>query len=646
MLAPSDDIPLPPGDPDGSASRTLLGALGNGVLFVLAVDPEVAFGDDASTDPVCFFSGDTLTELPNGLGLSWRHDAETTWFRPRPDQFLVQDQRLLLADGVAVREAVVTDDTGRETRWSEARFVSLSHAGVVLLRWELTPRNWSGPILVRSRLDLRAQRRTWHPAWAHGGEPLDVQNLLPDDGLAACVTGPQGRQLRVDVTLRLAGGPSRQAGRGIDPEGSYQQRHIDMAEGETVCIDVALTVSDDVAAMTPAPGFEQERERQRAAWQSLWARVPLGIAAAPETERACRFAAFQLLQALSPLSVGRDVGLPAWSPPDGAPGRQAWDEVLALPFFSHHLPALGREVLQHRARRTHPGVDRAWLAAAPIAAWRHHLVTHDTTLLAAVTAPLIVDCARGWAACDDAACGLSAAWTLRCAVRLADHLEPAAWARLRALSGVEPDELAAWDARSRRLPVAWQDGVLTLPDDDGLDAVLLLHLLGRDALTDLLAHLGQAPAADWYERTALWHAARHPAGGVAGIACAGALAAVDADASWSRFTRALHAPLAGDAHLDAGLSLGAMGGAWDVLQRHYLGLWPGLDGLHVRPNPPAALDGVTARLGVAGRWLEVSLDGPVLSLQLDAGAAAPLALHLPDGERVVAAGERVSVVCR
>lgn len=645
MPTPTDDVPLPPGDPDGTASRTLLGALGNGVLFVLAVDPETAFGDDAPVGPACFFAAGALIELPNGLGLSWRHGDDTPWFRPRPDQYLAQSHRLRLPDGVALREAVVEDDQGRETRWTETRFVSLSHAGVVMLRWELTPQNWSGAILVRSQLDLRSADRTPHPAWAHGGEPHDVQNLLPDDGLAARVTGPAGQALRVDVVLRTSGAPCVQAGRGLGRDVSYQQRRVDLTAGETVNIDVVMTVSDDLAVALPAPGFEQELERQRAAWQSLWQRVPLAVVGDAPTERAFRLAAFHLLQAVSPLSVGRDVGLPAWSAPEGIPGHEAWDEALALPFYSLHLPALARELLQHRARRLGPDVPRAWRSAAPMAAWRHHLATGDAALLGAVTGPMIVACARWWSAQHAGEGGLLAAWVLRCAARLSAHLPPAGWARLRTLSGIDSDEVAGWETLSRALPVPWVDGdVLALPSGDAIDTTTLMHLLGPRELGDLLDHMGQTPSAGWYARTACHHVAER-SDGLSGIACAGALAPSDPAASWAHFTRVMHAPLVGGAGLDAGLSFGAMGGAWDVLLRHYLGLSPHPDGLHVAPSPPQALDGVALRLHVAGQWLQVLLEGPRLVLQLEAGGG-PLTVFHEGAERVIAPGAAWSIDCR
>ena len=106
---PADEVTIAPGDRAGVASRTLSFGLGNGVLFVLAVDPEVAFGHEGASDPVCFFAGGRLIDLPNGLALSWRHDGESAWFRPRGDQFLRCEHRLLLSEGVAVREALVED---------------------------------------------------------------------------------------------------------------------------------------------------------------------------------------------------------------------------------------------------------------------------------------------------------------------------------------------------------------------------------------------------------------------------------------------------------------------------------------------------------------------------------------------------------
>jgi len=599
------------------------------VLFVLAVDPEVAFDHDATTpDPGCFFVAGRLIDLPNGLALSWRHDGESGWFRPRSDQFLRYEHRLLLSQGVTERDALVQDDAGRQTRWRETRVVSLAHAHVALLRWELTPQNWSGPIVVRSVLDLRAQRHAEHPAWAHGGEPNDVHDLLPADGLAARVTGPGAdRALRVEVALRTSGAPCRQAGRAHDHDRSYQQRRVELPPDSTVCIDLGMAVVDAAAPPAAVPGFDQELERHRAAWQGLWSRVQATWPQDMPLERACRFNAFHLLQAVSPLSVGHDVGLPAWSASDGGADDEVWDETLALPFYSLHLPALGRELLHHRARRLKAPSARPWHRVAPFTAWAHHLATRDRTLLEHASGEVLIAAARYWAEKTPAEGSLVAAWVLRCAAGLSAHVDEAAWARLCERVRLQPGEPARWHDLSRSVPVPWQDdSVLVVP---GGDTLTLLHLLGKVGAADLMAHMGCRPAAEWYERTVRYHAARQPETAISRVICAGALATVDAAASWAHFHAAVHAPLNAHAMLDAGLPFGAMGGVWDVLQRHYLGIEPDVDGLNLRPHPPPALDHVTVRVCLAGQWVSVRLKGPDLTVRTFRGAP-PLRVRFGD----------------
>ena len=526
--------------------------------------------------------------------------------------------------------------------------MSLAHAHIVLLRWELTPQNWSGPIVVRSLLDLRAQRKGSHPAWAHGGEPHDVHDLLPDDGLAARVTGPgAGQALRVDVALRTAGAPCRQAGRAHDHDQSYQQRRVELPPEATVSIDVAMTVVDAGVAPASVPGFDAELERHRAAWQGLWSRVQVSMPQDAPLERACRFNAFHLLQAVSPLSVGRDVGLPAWSAPDGAPGHEAWDETMALPFYSLHLPALARELLHHRARRLKPESPRPWHGAGPLAAWQHHLATRDRTLLEHASGNLLVAAARCWAQRDPAERSLVAAWSLRCAAGLPEHLGDAAWSRLADRCQLEAHEPDDWAALGAGVAVPWSgDGVLTVPGGDGADTLTLLHLLGEEGATDLITHLGSPPPAGWYARTVHHHLARSgPATAVSRVVRAGALAAVDPAASWAHFHAAANAPLNERPKLDDGLSFGAMGGIWDVLLRHYLGIHPGADGLHLRPRPPAALDRVTVRVCLGGHWVGVRLQGNDLTLHTSAGSP-PLSVRFRDQKREMAPEATWSVRCR
>ncbi len=135
---------------------------------------------------------------------------------------------------------------------------------------------------------------------------------------------------------------------------------------------------------------DRDRRRRRRAGVSAWfrartgappRRVAVGVGAGlPGCDR-CRAAPGAAVQRVPPAAGG--VAASRWGATwacrcgrrrVGARASEAWDEALALPFYSLHLPALAREVIHHRARRLTAETPRAWSAGRvrPVAASPGH----------------------------------------------------------------------------------------------------------------------------------------------------------------------------------------------------------------------------------------------------------------------------------
>lgn len=268
---------------------------------------------------------------------------------------------------------------------------------------------------------------------------------------------------------------------------------------------------------------------------------------------------------------------------------------------------------------------------------------------------------------DNAYTNLLAAWTLECAGRVLELLSPDHARVLCERLGLEPGEPAGWAAISANLYLPFrEDGVLDqfsgfgdllpappewLKDHEGprldwwleargdscnryqlskqADTLMALHLLPPAELQRLLDRLGYR-LDDVAERKTLdYHLARlsHESS-LSKTVCAGALTSYDSQASWTFFSDSLDTDLgaAADSGAREGIHLAAMAGALDVLQRHYLGIWPTPDGLRVQPAPPAALPATRLQLLYRGRLLQVSWEPPRLSVRLADPEAAPVKL--------------------
>jgi trehalose/maltose hydrolase-like predicted phosphorylase len=280
---------------------------------------------------------------------------------------------------------------------------------------------------------------------------------------------------------------------------------------------------------------------------------------------------------------------------------------------------------------------------------------------------------------DNAYTNVMAAVTLRRACDVLDHLAPdrrEALCRSLVLGAAEPDR---WKAIAKRLRVPiLPDGVIgqfegfdrLRPFDreafarqhpgrrtdrqlealgDSADAyqvckqadtLMLFYLFSPDALLAQLASMDYRMDVAALRRTVDYYLARltHESS-LSRVVCAGALAELDPRASWSFFERALFIDFdpQNSAGAEEGLHLGTMAGTLDVLQRHYFGVRPRLDGLELKPNLPCSLGPVRMRLPVRQSRLTLDWNGDRLRVFTD----VPLLIVAEDRTELLHPGQEL-----
>lgn len=178
------------------------------------------------------------------------------------------------------------------------------------------------------------------------------------------------------------------------------------------------------------------------------------------------------------------------------------------------------------------------------------------------------------------------------------------------------------------------------------DAFMLLHLLPGGELDKVLGRMGYRLSADQLRHTAAWYLActTHDSS-LSRIVWAGALARLDPGTSWHLFQGVIHPeldPSSASAAAD-GVHLGAMGGIYDVLQRHYLGFRVREDAILLDPAPPAALGRVRLDLRCRFGTFRLAWSGSTLTLRSDTANRTAVAVIHPRGAALLPAGEQVSI---
>ena len=110
-------------------------------------------------------------------------------------------------------------------------------------------------------------------------------------------------------------------------------------------------------AIARAGRFDAVMAEHVVAWKHLWRRFdvhmqPAGPAFKLNVPMLLRLNMFHLLQAVSPNSIGLDIGVPArgWTG-EAYQGHIFWDELFIFPFLNYRMPEITRSLLLYRYRR-------------------------------------------------------------------------------------------------------------------------------------------------------------------------------------------------------------------------------------------------------------------------------------------------------
>lgn len=404
-----------------------------------------------------------LVNLPNWLALRFRI-ADEDWFDERTVKIVSYRQELDLRRGMLFRTISFTDSQARRTTLKERRLVSMSDMHMAALELSLTAENWSAKVTLRSAIDGRVVNA--------GAKLYRKFNNKHVESLAREVVGTDAvymlvRTCQSDIhvaqaarTRAFVDGQLREGPRLTVEHAEYmaQEFVVDLREGETLAVEklASFYTSRDHAisecglaarkAIARAGRFDALMAEHVLAWKHLWRRFdvhmqPAGPGFKLNVPMLLRLNMFHLLQAVSPNSIGLDIGVPArgWTG-EAYQGHIFWDELFIFPFINYRMPEITRSLLLYRYRRLgearaaarsagfqgamfpwQSGSDgqeetqevnlnprsQRWLpdnsflqrhvgSAIAYNVWQYFQVTHDIEFLQAHGAELILEIARFW----------------------------------------------------------------------------------------------------------------------------------------------------------------------------------------------------------------------------------------------------------
>ena len=405
-----------------------------------------------------------LVNFPNWLALAFQV-ADGEWFDVRTVNILAYRQEFDLRRDMLFRTIRFEDNEGRRTTLQERRLVSMHDMHLAALELTLIGENWSAGVTVRSGIDGRVINQGAKLYCEFNNRHLDAftREVVAEDSVFLGVGTNQSNihMAQSARTRAFVNGERCNNVRRVIEESSYigQELVIDLQQGQTLVLEKIATLytSRDPAisecrlaarkALARAGRFDEVMARHVMAWKHLWRRFdmhlePVRQAFKLNVPMLLRLNMMHLLQAVSPNSIGLDIGVPArgWTG-EAYQGHIFWDELFIFPFLNYRMPEITRSLLMYRYRRldearaaaTEAGFrgamfpwqsgsdgqeetqelnlnphSRRWIpdnsylqrhvgSAIAYNVWQYYQVTHDVEFLQFYGAELMLEIARFWA---------------------------------------------------------------------------------------------------------------------------------------------------------------------------------------------------------------------------------------------------------
>jgi len=453
----------------------------------------------------------------------------------------------------------------------------------------------------------------------------------------------------------------------------------------------------DLDVGVPARGLHGEAYRGHIFWDELFIFPTLNLRL-PEITRSLLRYRHRRLDAARAAARAADLRGAMYPWQSGSDGREESQSLHLNPRSGHWTPD-----------ETH--LQRHVNAAIAYNVWQYFETTGDTEFLSFYGAEMLLEIARFWASKarhnqalqryeitgvvgpdefhthypDRGEPGLDnhayttvmAAWVLRRALDLPEHLPRERWEELVEQLGLTDEELAHWDTVSRKLRVCfhgdgiisqfegferlreldWQayrdkygdiqrlDRILEAEGDTPnhyqatkqADVLMLFYLFSTEELTGLFQRLGYHFEPEMIPRNIAYYSARTSDGStLSRVVDAWVLARSDRARSWSLFNQAIESDVADiqGGTTSEGIHLGAMAGTVDLIQRCYTGIEVRDGQLWLNPRLPEELTGLRIRLRFRQQTLGLQITQS--AVQIRAISTDQDALRTRVGDSIVA----------
>jgi beta-phosphoglucomutase len=275
------------------------------------------------------------------------------------------ERKLDMQKGTMTRTMIWQTQSGKRVRIRIERFAAFTDKHLAVIRYEATPINFSGKMLLVSAINGQVSNQVAahdpRSGSAFSGQVLETKDMVDNETFGALVQ--QTRMTKFTLACGMENRLNRPFQLETKTDGQRLEKwfRVEAKENETVTLDKYITYysTKDYAESelleratreleaAKDTGFEKLAQAHKLYLDEFWKTADVHVEGDEALQQALRFNAFHLLQ-----SVGRDgrtnIGAKGITG-EGYDGHYFWDtETYMLPFFLYNKPDIAKQLLRYR----------------------------------------------------------------------------------------------------------------------------------------------------------------------------------------------------------------------------------------------------------------------------------------------------------
>ena len=368
-------------DPSKEKSREALLTVGNGFFGTRGAMEETNAGK--TNYPGTYIAGlynrlvtrvagrdvenEDFVNVSNWLPLTFQVDGGT-WFDPNDAAIEEISRTMDFRNGLLTRAMIVTDKQGRKTKIVSYRLASMADMHVAVLKYQVTPLNYSANIRFKSALEGKHKN-----AGVERYNSLNQQHLEPvEQGGTGNVSFLKVRTTQSKIEIVEAARLQLRVD-GIDKDTDFEITTdvsivetffgTEAHEGQTLEVEKAVQINTSQFGETDllrqtlwnvenSASFDELLRDSAEAWKNIWQEADVRVKDDRISQKLLRMHIYHLMVSASPHNVKLDAGVTARGLHGEAyRGHIFWDELFILPFYNIHFPDIAKSLLMYRYRR-------------------------------------------------------------------------------------------------------------------------------------------------------------------------------------------------------------------------------------------------------------------------------------------------------